>query len=150
VRLGKRIRELRIQRSLSQREVEEGSRLAAGYVSRVEDGYEVPSLKTLEALADSLGVPLFEFFCDAHGPVATPNLMPRLMLEEQAGAVPPQAPTEIHSRGKGLLTAIRLLLWAASGLVVPRALNRRYRRQHSEADEQDASGVTSQANEPKL
>jgi transcriptional regulator with XRE-family HTH domain len=80
--LGKRICELRIQRALSQRDVEEESGLPRGYVSRLEDGYEVPSLETLEELADALCVPLFQLFCDARGPLATPRLTPRPTIEE--------------------------------------------------------------------
>lgn len=146
MRLGKRIRELRTQRALSQRDIEENSGLARGYVPRVEDGYEVPSLETLEALADSLDVPLFQLFCGADGPVATPNLTPRLTLEELAGVHPRQAPAGIDSGRRGLFGGIRLLLLAATGL----ALDRRYPLQHSEDDRQDTSALASKGAEPRV
>lgn len=35
------------------------------YTSRVETGYTIPSLETLERFATALDVPVYQFFCDA-------------------------------------------------------------------------------------
>ncbi|MGH9444755.1 MAG: helix-turn-helix domain-containing protein [Terriglobia bacterium] len=148
--LGKRIRELRIESSVSQRELEEESGLARGYLSRVEDGSEVPSLETLEALADSLGVPLFQLFFDDHGPIATPHLTPHPTLDELVGVDLRQTPTGIHARRKGLLARITTLV--VGGHRTDRSTGAEpaipFRR--SEGDSRDASTVTSQRGEPKL
>jgi len=62
--IGRRIRQLRVQKGLSQGDVEKASGLVRCYVSRVENGYIVPSLETLERFAGALGVPFHELFRD--------------------------------------------------------------------------------------
>ena len=56
--IGKRIRQLRSQRGLSQAAVERRTGLLRSYISRVEHGHTVPSPETLERLAKALGVPV--------------------------------------------------------------------------------------------
>jgi transcriptional regulator with XRE-family HTH domain len=150
MRLGHRIRELRIQGSLSQTDVEEESGLARGYLSRVEGGREVPSLEVLEELADSLHVPLVQLFCDAHGHAATPHLRPRPTLEELAGVGPRQAPGEAHAMRRGPAADVRILSSAAIGLFIRRSLNRRSASQHYETERQDTAALTSRGGDPRL
>jgi DNA-binding XRE family transcriptional regulator len=54
--VGKRIRTLREAKGLSQADIEKRSGLTRSYVSRVEGGYTLPSVSTLEKLATALEV----------------------------------------------------------------------------------------------
>lgn len=66
--IGKRLRQLREQASLSQGDIERRTGLLRCYISRVENGHTVPSLETLERMAAALEVPLYELFFDGDGP----------------------------------------------------------------------------------
>ena len=81
-RIGQRIRELRIQNSLSLRELAGKARLKPRYISRVEDGREIPDCGTLRVLAGALSVPLYRLFCAGEEPLPTPRLTPRPTLDE--------------------------------------------------------------------
>ena len=54
--IGKRIRNLREAKGLSQGDIEKRSGLLRSYISRVEGGYTAPSLTTLEKFAKALEV----------------------------------------------------------------------------------------------
>ena len=56
--IGDRLREIRIEKDLSQGDIEKRTGLLRCYVSRVENGHTVPSIETLEKMARALGVPL--------------------------------------------------------------------------------------------
>lgn len=60
--IGGRLRELRTQRKMSQGDIEKRTGLLRCYVSRVEGGYTVPSVATLEKFAAALAVPLHMIF----------------------------------------------------------------------------------------
>ena len=60
--LAARLRELRQQRQISQGDIEKRTGLLRCYVSRVEGGYTVPSIETLEKFAAALAVPLHALF----------------------------------------------------------------------------------------
>lgn len=60
--IGRRLRELRKGRRLSQGELEIRTGLLRCYTSRVENGHTVPSVETIEKYAIALGIPLAEFF----------------------------------------------------------------------------------------
>ncbi len=62
--IGDRLRNLRKFKNLSQSDVEPRSGLLRAYVSRVENGYTIPSLSTLERFAKALGLPLYLLFLD--------------------------------------------------------------------------------------
>jgi len=62
--IGERLRGLRLQRGFTQREL---ARQVAGgvdvsYISRIERGEQLPSLKVLQRLGDAVGAPMREFF----------------------------------------------------------------------------------------
>jgi transcriptional regulator with XRE-family HTH domain len=57
-----RIRQLRETKGLSQGDIEAKTKLLRCYVSRVENGHTVPSVETLQKLANALGVPLYQLF----------------------------------------------------------------------------------------
>ena len=58
MRIGAKLRELRIAKNLSQGDIEKRTGLFRCYTSRVENGYTVPSIQTLEKYASALEVPL--------------------------------------------------------------------------------------------
>jgi transcriptional regulator with XRE-family HTH domain len=82
--IGERLRQLREEKGLSQGDVEKASGLLRCYVSRVEHGYTVPSLETLERFAGALDLPLYRLFYTGEDTPPTPNLTLRKTLEELA------------------------------------------------------------------
>jgi transcriptional regulator with XRE-family HTH domain len=83
--IGERIRYLRMQKGLSQRDIEKTSGLLRSYLSRVEHGHTVPSLETLERLAAALELPLYRLFYTPDEESSTaPSGTPRNSLEELA------------------------------------------------------------------
>ena len=62
--IGAKLRELRIAKNLSQGDIEKRTGLFRCYTSRVENGYTVPTIGTLEKYATALEVPLYRFFTD--------------------------------------------------------------------------------------
>jgi transcriptional regulator with XRE-family HTH domain len=65
--LGARLRDLRVQRDMSQGDIEERTGLLRCYVSRVENGWTIPSVETLEKFAAALAVPLHLLFYTGKG-----------------------------------------------------------------------------------
>jgi transcriptional regulator with XRE-family HTH domain len=59
--LGDRLRAVRKQRKLSQGDIEKRTGVFRCYISRVENGYSVPGVQTLEKLAMALDMSLYEF-----------------------------------------------------------------------------------------
>ena len=56
--IGDRLRWLREEKNFSQGEVEKRTGLLRCYISRVENGYTVPNVETLEKFARALEVPI--------------------------------------------------------------------------------------------
>ena len=75
--IGKRLRQLREERTLSQGDIEKRTGLLRCYISRVENGHTVPSLETLERLAAALQIPLYQLFYEGEEPPKLPNLPKR-------------------------------------------------------------------------
>jgi transcriptional regulator with XRE-family HTH domain len=67
--IGRRLRDLRKSRRLSQGELELRTGLLRCYTSRVENGHTVPSVETIEKYAIALGIPLAEFFSKEFAPL---------------------------------------------------------------------------------
>ncbi len=61
-RFGARIKELRAEREITQEELAERVGIFRTYMSRIETGVGNPTLTTIHALADSLGVSVAELF----------------------------------------------------------------------------------------
>jgi transcriptional regulator with XRE-family HTH domain len=72
-----RLRELRENKSLSQRDIEQRTGLLRCYISRVENGHTVPAIETLERLARALEVPMYKLFYEGEKPPKLPNLLKR-------------------------------------------------------------------------
>lgn len=68
--LGVRIRQARLQRGLSQGDLEQRTGLLRCYLSRVENGHTEPSLPTLARLASAMEMPLVAFFDEPQGSAA--------------------------------------------------------------------------------
>jgi len=66
--IGDRLREVRKLKRLSQGDIEKRTGLWRCHISRVENGYIVPSIETLEKLALACAVPLYELFYDGEKP----------------------------------------------------------------------------------
>jgi transcriptional regulator with XRE-family HTH domain len=75
--LGDRLRELRQQKKLSQRDIEKRTGLLCCYISVVENGHLVPAVETLEKFARALEVPMYQLFYDGEEPPKPPNLPKR-------------------------------------------------------------------------
>jgi transcriptional regulator with XRE-family HTH domain len=82
--IGDRLRELRGEKQLSQGDVEKRTGLFRCYISRVENGHTVPSIKTLEKMARALECPLYQLFYDGEEPPKLPNLLKRKSSDEIA------------------------------------------------------------------
>lgn len=63
--IGNRLRVLREGKNLSQGDIEKRTGLLRCYISRVENGYTVPSLENLEKFARALEVPLYRLFYES-------------------------------------------------------------------------------------
>lgn len=66
--IGERLRALREEKKYSQGDVEKRTGLFRCYISRVENGYTVPAVETLEKFARALEVPMYQLFYDGEEP----------------------------------------------------------------------------------
>ncbi len=64
MKIGTTIRGYRLQKGLSQGDIEKRTGLLRCYLSRVENGHTVPSLDTLSKIAHALDLPLAQFFAE--------------------------------------------------------------------------------------
>lgn len=64
--VGERIRALREQKKLTRGDVQERTGLQRTYIWRVENGYTVPAIETLEKFARGLEVPIYKFFYEGN------------------------------------------------------------------------------------
>jgi transcriptional regulator with XRE-family HTH domain len=64
LKIGTTIRTFRLQKGLSQGDIEKKTGLLRCYLSRVENGHTVPSLDTLAKIAEALELPIARFFAE--------------------------------------------------------------------------------------
>lgn len=83
---GERVRKLRIKANLRQEDLADRCGLYRTYLSRIETGMANPTLTMIQALADSLGVPVTSLF-------------PRSLRGGAAG-MRPNGPSKPGSRGR--------------------------------------------------
>jgi len=62
--IGVTIRAFRLQKGMSQGDIEKRTGLLRCYLSRVENGHTVPSIETLQKIAAALDLPLSQMFED--------------------------------------------------------------------------------------
>lgn len=82
--IGDRLRDMRVQKKLSQGDIEKRTGLLRCYISRVENGHTVPAIETIEKLARALEVPLYQLFYDGEEPPKLPNLPKRKSSDDIA------------------------------------------------------------------
>jgi transcriptional regulator with XRE-family HTH domain len=64
MQIGAKLRELRGAKNLSQGDIQKRTGLLRCYTSRVENGYTVPTVETLEKYATALEIPLYRLFTE--------------------------------------------------------------------------------------
>jgi transcriptional regulator with XRE-family HTH domain len=68
--IGETIRSFRLQKGMSQGDIEKRTGLLRCYLSRVENGHTIPSLDTLAKIASAMDIPLGQFFANNSGDMA--------------------------------------------------------------------------------
>lgn len=81
--IGKRLRQLREAKGLSQNAIQQKTGLFRNCISRVENGHTNPSLPVLERLADAMKVRLPELFEGGSGKSEVPRLPERNPIGSQ-------------------------------------------------------------------
>ena len=81
--IGKRLRDLREAKGLSQGDIEHRTGFFRSYLSRVENGHSTPSLRLLERWADALEVEVYQLFFAGHGQPKAPELQIPLGAQER-------------------------------------------------------------------
>jgi transcriptional regulator with XRE-family HTH domain len=79
--IGETIRNYRLQKGMSQGDIEKRTGLLRCYLSRVENGHTIPSLDTLAKIATAMEVPLAQFFHEGNGDNGS-RAVPHLAEEE--------------------------------------------------------------------
>ena len=80
--IGETIRNFRLQRSMSQGDIEKRTGLLRCYLSRVENGHTIPSLDTLAKIALALDIQLSHFFENAAAENGAARTVPQLSDDE--------------------------------------------------------------------
>jgi transcriptional regulator with XRE-family HTH domain len=84
IEIGKRLRELRLAKKLSQGDLEERTGLLRCYLSRVECGHTIPSVETLSKWASALDLELYQIFYAGKGkPSPVKNAKERALTPEE-------------------------------------------------------------------
>ena len=79
--IGETIRNFRLQKGMSQGDIEKRTGLLRCYLSRVENGHTIPSLDTLAKIAAAMDVALAQFFHEGNHENGAKNL-PQLSDDE--------------------------------------------------------------------
>ena len=74
MKIGITIRDYRLEKGLSQGDIEKRTGLLRCYLSRVENGHTIPSLDTLTKIAQALELPLAQFFTENGSRSQVPSL----------------------------------------------------------------------------
>jgi transcriptional regulator with XRE-family HTH domain len=82
--IGDRLREMRVEKKLSQGDIERRTGLLRCYISRVENGHTIPAMETLEKLARALEVPLYQLFYEGEEPPKLPSLLKSKSADDMA------------------------------------------------------------------
>jgi transcriptional regulator with XRE-family HTH domain len=82
--IGDRLREMRMEKKLSQGDIERRTGLLRCYISRVENGHTIPAIETMEKLARALEVPLYQLFYEGEEPPKLPSLLKRKSVDDSA------------------------------------------------------------------
>ncbi len=80
--IGETIRNYRLQKGMSQGDIEKRTGLLRCYLSRVENGHTIPSLDTLAKIASAMELPLAQFFADRDEDNGQHKNIPQLSEDE--------------------------------------------------------------------
>lgn len=80
--IGETIRQFRLEKGMSQGDIEKRTGLLRCYLSRVENGHTIPSLETLSKIAGAMDMPLGHFFADSLPENGSAKAVPQLSDEE--------------------------------------------------------------------
>jgi transcriptional regulator with XRE-family HTH domain len=80
--IGETIRNFRLEKGMSQGDIEKRTGLLRCYLSRVENGHTIPSLDTLAKIANAMDVPLAQFFVEPVAENGAARTVPQLGEEE--------------------------------------------------------------------
>jgi len=81
MKIGEIIRNFRLQKGMSQGDIEKRTGLLRCYLSRVENGHTIPSLETLAKIAGAMDIALAQFFADSSA-TGHKNHLPQLSEDE--------------------------------------------------------------------
>jgi transcriptional regulator with XRE-family HTH domain len=70
--IGRKLRDLRTIKKLTQSDIEKHTGLRRSYTSRVENDLTTPSANTIEKYARALEIPLYRVFYEGVGPASNP------------------------------------------------------------------------------
>jgi transcriptional regulator with XRE-family HTH domain len=106
--IGKKLKQLRESKNLSQGDIETKTGLLRCYTSRVENGHTIPSVETLEKYAGALDVPLYRLFYDGEKP---PKHLIRFPADDEASQIKEMVPlakavARLDDRDRILLLAV--------------------------------------------
>ena len=73
INIGETIRNYRLQKGMSQGDIEKRTGLLRCYLSRVENGHTIPSLDTLSKIAGAMEIALSQFFSESGHPHPFPQ-----------------------------------------------------------------------------
>jgi len=73
--VGEKLRDLRVQKNLSQGDIEKRTGLLRCYISRVENGHTIPAVETLEKFARALEIPIYQLFYEGDEPPKLPKVV---------------------------------------------------------------------------
>ena len=65
MKIGAKVKELRVQKGLTQEELADRTELSKGFISQLERDLTSPSIATLTDILEALGTNLSEFFTEA-------------------------------------------------------------------------------------
>ena len=80
--IGERLRALREEKKLTQGDIQKRTGFLHCHISRVENGFMVPTVESLEKFARALEVPTYQLLCDGEEPPKLPNLPKRKTTDD--------------------------------------------------------------------
>ena len=80
--IGETIRNFRLQKGMSQGDIEKRTGLLRCYLSRVENGHTIPSLDTLAKIAGAMDMQLSRFFAESAANNGSGKHLPQLSDDE--------------------------------------------------------------------
>ena len=106
MKLGARLRALRLQRKMSVETLARSSRLSKGFISQVENGRSTPSLASLERITVALGAPLSALLGDTDVySLPTVDAQPRVMRRVESDTGGPGVTLLFEGRNATYLAA---------------------------------------------